>query len=77
MKRKLEDRGYGSKIGHYIYLGTNPGGSFSYYYYPSTATIECFNGSIERHNHMSYSKADEFFKNTEPIDKAIEMLQME
>lgn len=74
-KRKLEDKGFGSKPERYIYLGTNPNGSFSYYYYPSTNSIETFKGSIEGGNHMSYSKPEEFFVGAEPIDSAIVILQ--
>lgn len=73
--RKLEDKGFGSKPERYIYLGTNPNNYFSYYYYPSTNSIETFNGSIEGGNHMSYSKSEEFFVSVKPIDSAMEMLR--
>lgn len=74
-KRKLEDKGFKSNPPRYIYLGTNPGGGFSYYFYPETKGMETFKGSIENGNHMSYPDVKKFFETTEPIDSAKKLLQ--
>ncbi len=69
--RKLEDKGYKSKEGQYVYLGTNPGQTFSYYYLPLSKTIGVYKGSIENGNWMSYDKdIKKFLKNNELIDSA-------